>query len=141
MKRIAGFLHKKAAFAFVALLLILIPFAAFAQQAANKGGNEVPFTTIVSTDAYNNYFAVNLTLLPGFFERAYMLDLIFSDPKLVINNTDISGSSLEVFSNRVNDTDQVVKSIENYRSQAIAAAKSMDEKQKNALLEKYNKYR
>ncbi len=141
MKRIARHKNREVALIWVALLIILIPFSAFPQQATKVAERENPFVTVVSTDDLNIYISIDLTRLPGFFERAYMLDLIYADSKIVVNKTDISGPALEVFSNKINDTGPILKSIESYRAKAISAGISLSESQKKDLMKKYDKYR
>lgn len=133
--------NKKAIRVVFSLLMLLLPFSVFSQQSNNVTITEKAFASIKSSNEANNYFLLDLTSLPGFFERAYLLDLIFADSKLVVNNTNISGPSLELFSDRINDPAQLLKSLESYREKAIVAGTSLNEEQKQDLLTKYNKYR
>lgn len=133
--------NQKAIQVVFSLLLILIPFSGFSQQSINTANAENAFADLKSSDEVNNYISLDLTSLPGFFERAYLLDLIFVDPNLVVNNTNISGPSLELFSNKMNNPVQLLKSLESYREKAINAGSSLNEEQKIELLKKYDKYR
>ncbi len=123
------------------LLMVLLPFSVFSQQSNNGINTENAFASLTKSDETNNYIRLDMTSLPGFFERAYLLDLIFADSKLVVNNTNISGASMELFSNKINNPVQLLKSLESYRDKAITAGSSLNEEQKNDLLKKYDKYR
>jgi hypothetical protein len=131
----------KETFMLFALLLIMIPIQVYSQEISHKSTPDSRFAVVVSSDNLNNYISIDLASLPGFFERAYLLDHIFADPKLVVNNSNISGPSLEVFSDKLNNTNGLIKSLEEYRDKAIEAGKSLSDAQKQVLLEKYNKYR
>ncbi len=133
--------NPKAIHVVFSLLMILLPFSVFPQLSNNVTITEEANASLIKSDETNNYIQLNLTTLPGFFERAYLLDLIFADSKLVINNTNISGPSLELFSNKINDPVQLLKSLESYRDKAITAGSSLNEVQKKDLLKKYDKYR
>lgn len=123
------------------LLMILLPFSVFSQQSMKAASTENHFASVIKSDETNNYILLDLTSLPGFFERAFLLDLIFADPNLVVNNSNISGPSLELFSNKMNNPVQLLKSLESYRDKAITAGTSLNEEQKKELLMKYGKYR
>jgi hypothetical protein len=120
---------------------MMLPFSVFSQQAGEVKQPGKAFVTLISSNDVNNYFSLDLENLPGFFEKAYLLDLIFADPNLVVNNTNISGSSLELFSNKMNDPVQLLKSLESYREKATTAGTSLSEEKKKDLLKKYDKYR
>jgi hypothetical protein len=125
----------------LALLIIVLPFSVFSQKSNNDTKAENNFATLKSADEVNNYFLVDMTTFPGFFEKAYFLDLIFADSKLVVNNSNISGSTLELFSDRINDTEQLLKSLEEYCKKALSASTILKENEKQELVAKYNKYR
>jgi hypothetical protein len=133
--------NQKTALKWVVFILILLPFSIFAQSSGSSEGVLIPFVRLTSSDSEKNYFSADLTVLPDFFERAYMLELIYSDPELVVNNSNISGSSLEILSNKKNDQEKVIISMGIYRDKAITAGKTLTESQKKELLEKYKKFR
>ncbi len=90
------------------IFLLFSPFIGSAQQNTSKTHPEVAFASIIATDQTNTYFTADLTQLPAFFERAYLLELIFSDSKLVTNETNISGSTLELFASCEYDPEQIL---------------------------------
>jgi len=119
---------------------ILFPSFVYSQE-NSKSTEKLPFARVVSSDEINNYFSLDLEQLPGFFERAYLLDLIFADSKLVISDSRISGTSLEVFSNKINDKKLVLESLETYLEKALHAGKTSSPSQKEELMKKFDKYR
>lgn len=141
MKNTGIFKNFKQAFLLIAFLLFMIPVQVFSQGVTSKNIPEHRFAAVVMTDTLNNYISIDLASLPGFFERAFLLDHIFADPQLVVNNSNISGPTLVVFSNKLNDSSGLIKSLEKYRNEAIEAGKSLSDVKKQELLEKYNKYR
>ncbi|NVO18988.1 MAG: hypothetical protein HXX13_04775 [Bacteroidetes bacterium] len=128
-------------FVLIVSLVIIVPMTLTAQQQKSKQKALPPFATVVSSDAVNNYLSVDLTELPVFLERAILLDLVFADPHLVVKVTDISGSKLELFSDKLNDIGLVLKSLDSYRDKAIHDNKTLDEGKKKQLLKKYSKFR
>jgi hypothetical protein len=123
------------------MLVFSLPAFVFGQQAANVGNASKAFATITSTDATNTYFSADLTKMPSFFECAYFLDVVFSDPNLVVNNSNISGTSIALFSSKEYDSAKVLESLESYYKKAIAAGKDFSSAQKEELLKKYEKFR
>jgi hypothetical protein len=119
----------------------IVPLSVFSQTGKSLVTSDQPVAVVVSSDEINNNISLDLTRIPDFFRRAYLLDLLFSDPTLVVNNSNISGPSLELFSNKVNDVKQVLTTLETYYDKAILAEKTLNESQKNELMKKYAKYR
>jgi len=126
---------------FLGMLVFSLPAFVFGQQAANVGNASKAFATITSTDATNTYFSADLTQMPSFFERAYFLDAVFSDPKLVVNNSNISGTYIALFSSSEYDSAKVIETLESYFNKAIDAGKNFSSAKKNELLKKYEKFR
>jgi hypothetical protein len=141
MKRMLRITCSKTIINLTLLCTLVIPFTVFSQQAKSALISEHPIAVVVSTDAVKNNITVDLTGMPDFFDRAFLLDLLFSDPMLVVNNSSIAGPSLELFSDRLNDTSQVLKSLETYYNKALSAGKTLSENQKKELMKKYEKYR
>jgi hypothetical protein len=119
----------------------IVPLYVFSQSGKSIKTPCQPVAVVVSTDENNNNISVDLTRIPDFFGRAYLLDLLFSDPVLVVNNSNISGPSLELFSNKVNDINKVLNALETYYEKAILAEETLNESQKDELSKKYAKYR
>ncbi|MFZ4547246.1 MAG: hypothetical protein ACOYN4_07420 [Bacteroidales bacterium] len=136
------FFIKKTSFIYLAAILVLIlPVFVFGQQATTAGNASKAFVTITSTDATNTYFSADLTQMPTFFERAYFLDAVFSDPKLVVSNSNISGTSIALFSSKEYDSAKVLETLESYYKKAIAAEDDFSSVKKDELLKKYEKFR
>jgi len=122
----------------LALLAILIlPILSYSQE----GSNHLPFVTIEGKEDPNTYYLLDLNQLPGFLEKAYLLDLLFKDHSVVVMNSSISGRTLKIASNAKIETAAVIKQIEDYRLQALKAGQVMSESEKTDLLNKYEKYR
>jgi hypothetical protein len=141
MKPNPFFIIKPGLHRIVAILVLLFPLIVYGQQQTIVGNASKPFATITSTDATNTYFSADLTLMPTFFERAYFLDAVFSDPKLVVNNSNISGESILLFSNKEYDAAKVLETLQSFHDKAIEAGKTFPPAKKNELLKKYEKFR
>jgi hypothetical protein len=141
MKQLIKLIDGKTVLCLAIFLSILIPVSGFSQEEKDVLKVEHSFARVVSTEASRNNIIVDLTSLPGFFERAYLLDLIFADSRMVIHETNISGSNLELYSDKLNDISQVLIALNSFRDKAINAGKSFNENQKKELMEKYEKYR
>ncbi len=141
MKQNPFFFIKTAFLTLVGVLVFILPTLVYGQQTATIGVPSKSFATITSSDATNTYFSVDLTQMPSFFERAYFLDVVFSDPKLVVNNSNISGSSIELLSSKEYDSAQILETLQTYSEKAIAAGKSLSPAKKNELLRKYEKFK
>jgi hypothetical protein len=123
------------------LLVLFLPLSGKGQQNSSGTVQAGAFSTDVSSDQVNIYFSADLLQLPVFFERAFFLQLVFADTKMVVNNSNISGATLEIFSSRENDPVQIKASLEVYRNQALEAEKNMPADQKKELVNKYEKFR
>ncbi len=141
MKFTAFFFPKTRLQHIVLVLVFILPSFVYCQQANTVSSASKAFATITSTDATNTYFSADLTQMPTFFERAYFLDAVFSDPKLVVNNSNISGTSIALFSSKEYDSAKVLESLESYYKKAIAAEKDFSLAKKDELLKKYEKFR
>jgi hypothetical protein len=122
-------------------LLFIVPLTLSAQQQKTNVKSTHPFAAVVSSDSVNNHISIDLTQLPVFLERAILLDLVFADPHLVVKVTNISGQKLELFSDKQNDLNLVLRSLESYRDKAINDNRTMNEGKKKQLLKKYAKFR
>ena len=141
MKHNPFFLTKTTFLSLVGVFVFVLPAFVYGQQAASNVVPSKSFATITSSDATNTYFSVDLTQMPTFFERAFFLDVVFSDPKLVVNNSKISGASIELFSSKEYDSAQVFATLQSYYEKAIAAGKNFPTEKKNELLKKYEKFK
>jgi hypothetical protein len=142
MKHLQNFTCKSRITLIVAVLATFLNTGrAFSQTAVSDAKGEVSFVKVISTDETFNYLSLDLTMLPGFFERAYLLDLLFVDPQVVVNKTNISGPSLILFCERSHDLQLVFKSLDDYRLKALNAGKSITGSQREEFLKKYEKYR
>lgn len=141
MKHNLFFLIKTAFLTLVGVLVFVLPAFVYGQQAATMGVPSKSFATITSSDATNTYFSADLTQMPTFFERGFFLDAVFSDPKLVVNNSKISGATIELFSSKEYDSEQVLETLQSYYEKAIAAGKNFPTDKKNDLIKKYEKFR
>jgi len=141
MKYNPFFIKKTSFLCLAAILVLILPAFVFGQQTASAGNASKAFASITSTDATNTYFSADLTQMPTFFERAYFLDAVFSDPKLVVNNSNISGTSIALFSSKEYDSAKVLETLESYYKKAIAAEKDFSSVKKDELLKKYEKFR
>jgi hypothetical protein len=125
----------------VLMLLIIVSFNGMSQPTLKKSNSDKQFSTLIKTEGYLNYYSIDLDQLPGFFERGFLLDLIFADSDVVVDQTIISGSSLIVFSNAVNDPKQILDILAGFKEKSIIAGKSLKYDEKESLLKKYEKYR
>ncbi|MBK7031590.1 MAG: hypothetical protein IPH45_21405 [Bacteroidales bacterium] len=119
INRIAG----KTLFTLAFLAAIFGPLTVLSQENGNLETN-TPIVRIVSSDENNNYYSLDLNQMPGFFEKAYLLDLIFSDSKMVIGKTILSEPTLEVFSSKVNDSKEIMECLGSYQLKALQGRKN-----------------
>ena len=118
-------------------VILTIPLLSYTQEPEDTN----PFITIEGNDGVNTHFLLHLDHLPGFFERAYLLELLFNDHTVVVMNTSISGDTLEMISDSRQDNESIIKNMESYRLKALKAGDELPDTEKEALLKKYEKYR
>jgi hypothetical protein len=127
--------------AWACIYLILFSSNAFSQQSKQEiDKSEKCFVMVSKSDQINNYLSLDLSQLPGFFERAYLLDLIFADPNVLIDQTNIFNPTLEVISSKSHDLSFVINSLNKYFHQSIEAGKDLPPEKKEVLMQKYAKY-
>jgi hypothetical protein len=140
MKPLFSSITRKTVITLAFLVAIIGPLDVLSQENI-KIETSTPFARIISSDENNNYYSLELNQMPGFFEKAYLLDLIFSDSKIVINKTSLSEPTLEIFSSIVNDSKEIIECLVTYQLKAIQAGRTLIPAQKDELMKKYDKYR
>ena len=141
MKTPYNSLQDKAYFVILGMLFLLLPFTGKAQKANSNNSATKAFAVIKSVDNTNTYFTADLMQLPTFFEKAFFLDLIFSDNQLVVDKSILSGASIELFSSLEHDPSAVLVSLKAYQEKAIEAETNFSAEKKAELLKKYDKFR
>jgi hypothetical protein len=125
----------------VGIMLALLPFTGSGQNLPESTKPVKVFASITGSNGTNTYYSADLTQLPEFFERAFLLDLLFANPKLVVNNSNINGKSLEIFSSSEFDSAQVLNTLQVFHDEAAKANREYSDVQKKELLKKYEKYK
>ncbi|MBK7175371.1 MAG: hypothetical protein IPH84_19635 [Bacteroidales bacterium] len=123
------------------LFLLLLPLNLLAQTLENDKSEKDPIVKIVGTEESRVHYTLDLTQLPGFYEKALVVESIFADPKVVIDKTDISVPFLNIYSSLEYDSNEVVKNLENYINKAIEQGSKLSVEEKDSLSAKYNKFR
>lgn len=125
----------------ICLAIALFPIYGFSQQ--NNGGGKPIATNVslLSNDGAYSYYRIDLQSIPGFFERSYLLDLLFADSKVLIDKTDISSNYLDVRVSREEDKIVIVNQLEVYLAKSKEMGEKTPEADKKELVKKYNKYK
>lgn len=87
------------------------------------------------------HYVLNLTAIPSFLERALLLEHLFADSKLLIEKTDISGKTLDLYSDSNNKQEDIILLLNDYINLVIEEGKKVNSEQREQLSQKYNKYR
>lgn len=125
----------------ICMAIALFPIYGFSQQ--NNGGGKPIATNVslLSNDGAYSYYRIDLQSIPGFFERSYLLDLLFADSKVLIDKTDISANYLDVRVSRDEEKTVVVSQLDAYLVQSKEMGEKTSEADKKELVKKYNKYK
>lgn len=100
-----------------------------------------PFARLVSSDETNRYFELDLSQLPSFFEKAYLLDNLFGDSLVVVQNSSLKNEFLPLICNNNLKTEKVLLHLEDLKARVIKAAVSISESEKAIIERKFAKYR
>lgn len=128
-------------FGLLVLLSLLLTVDLFAQETTIREPDKTTIARLTAADAENNYYQVDMSGLPGDFERAALLDLIFADKNLVVTKTDIGENKLELCAALAMDINSALCRIDDYYHKAAEAGNGLTPEQKKAKMEKYAKYR
>ncbi|MBK7175397.1 MAG: hypothetical protein IPH84_19765 [Bacteroidales bacterium] len=123
------------------IFILLLPLNLLAQSAGNHETEKNPLVKIIGIEDNRVHYSLDLAQLPGFYEKALVVESIFADPKVVIDKTDISVPFLNIYSSLEYDSNGVVKNLENYINKAIEQGSKLSMEEKDSLSAKYNKFR
>ena len=140
MKRF-NFLKSSIQVSLICLVMAICPIYGFSQS---DNGAIKPITKSVSlltNEGAYSYYRIDIQSVPDFFERSYLLELLFADSKILIVKTDISSNYLDVRVSREEDKTVVSTQLEAYLAKSIEMGEKTSEADKKELVKKYNKYK
>jgi hypothetical protein len=105
------------------------------------GDINTPFVNKISQIGERSYYSLDLKQLPEFLERACLLEFLFKDEGIVVLETNISGEILTVFSGNDQDTGAITSRLNSYPPKVREIYQSLTPESRQALTEKYSKYR
>jgi hypothetical protein len=108
---------------------------------ANAQTQPKPFARLVSSDSTNRYFEADLSQLTSFFERAYLLEIIFKDSLVVVQNSNLKNDFLPLLCNNKLETKKVLLHIEDLKAEVKRVSGRMSKSEKDILIKKYEKFR
>jgi hypothetical protein len=108
---------------------------------ANGQTQPRPFARLVSSDETNRNFELDLSQLPSFFEKAYLLDIIFGDSIVVVQNSSLKNDFLPLICNNKLGTEKVITHLDELKTKVINEAASLTESEKAIIVKKFEKYR
>ena len=120
------------------IFLLLFYSARLSAQSVSKPSSAVVVSEIVENRVH---YILDLTVLPSFLEKALLLEHIFADSKLLIEKTDISGKTLDLYSDSENKQEEIILVLNDYINLVIEEGKKLNSEQREQLSQKYNKYR
>lgn len=123
-------------------LLMFIQISCIFGQEPGKSDNTVnSFVLIRQTDETRTELELDLNQLPGFFERAYLLELIFQDPTVVVVETNLSLDRLPLVAVSGKELEAVVAVLETFKNKAVEAGRVLPPAKKEEMMKKYEKFR
>lgn len=120
--------------------LSLCSLQLFSQNLTGTVQESKPFVKEMGIVNSRIALAVDMNQLPGIFEKGYLLDLIFADSRMVIEQTSISSEFMQVNLNEGADKIVIIKTLNEYRQKSLDAGQSFPASEKEKLVQKYSKY-
>jgi len=116
----------------------LLPLITNGQNSVSDSGS---FVTMTGKDEAYSTYMLSMVQVPGFLERAFLVDLIFNDRNIIVMKTRVSDEGMEVKASSDLDPDSVIRTLEQYKEDAIEYCCKLSGHVKEELITKYAKYR
>ena len=89
---------------------------------------------------YDNYYVTNLTEFSSRMERIYFLNLVYKENKIVNIDAGIDNDQMWFKSHDANTEEEIICLMNDLRDQSKTEVKTFTEKEKEAWLEKHDKF-